>query len=134
MSNVIIRSSDILRTQGGEKPLGLTPPVLHATVRVAFGDFAAYASHVAAPVRAGALRAAASSPECALWMALLQAAPPAPRAPLDHTSAPQVRACACMIEQACTLSPYSLNLYRSLVSVAKASFSFSLNLSRTRLV
>jgi hypothetical protein len=65
-------------------------------VRVAVRDIAAFAFH--APVRAAALPAAASSSESALWMVLMQAPPPAPCAALDHTPAPQVRACEYMIE------------------------------------
>jgi hypothetical protein len=50
-------------------------------------------------VRTAAQPAAASSPESALSMVLLQAAPPVPRAPLDHTSTPQVWACEYMMNR-----------------------------------
>jgi hypothetical protein len=66
------------------------------TVRVAFRDFAAYAFHPSAPQLCPLLHSRLQAPSL---MVPLQAAPPAPRAPLDHTPAPQVlRACAYVIE------------------------------------
>jgi hypothetical protein len=95
------------------------------TMRDAFRDVADYAF---SSVRAAALRAAASSPESAPWMAPLQAAPPAPRAALDHTPTPQVRACAYVIESACTLSPCK-SPYKSLTLLFFDSLALSPHLS-----